>query len=469
MIGAVFVGCGGGPGSLSEHTGSNQGGGAPSGGDGAGDPGDPGGFVGSGGNTGGYGQGGVEEACAGTSVKAEVVPLDMYVLLDRSGSMADLTGPSSNGPSKWAAVTTALSVFFSDPGSAALGVGLQFFPVSVPDVPDTCSSSVECGAAAPCFLHACELAMMGGEVLACDADSDCPPIDTCAPLGVCANDSGFVCLYQTPEVSCGSGLGKCVQLTHSFCVNKDSCVTEDYAAPAVEIALLAGSSQALTDAIAGHAPGGATPTAPALSGAIEHVKAWAEAHPSREVVAVIATDGLPTVCEPQSIGAIANIAEAGQSGGVLTFVIGVFAQGDVGAQQNLDEIAQSGGTGEAFFITSNQDVTQGFLAALQAIQKKTLACDYQLPAPVDGSDLDFWEVNVAHTPSGESGPHTLLYVGDAAGCDPVDGGWYYDVDPKGGGVPTKIVMCASTCGELEVLGGQVDIEMGCQTIVAEPK
>lgn len=69
-------------------------------------------------------------------------------------------------------------------------------------------------------------------------------------------------------------------------------------------------------------------------------------------------------------------------------MIGVFAQGDVGAQQNLDQIAQSGGTEEAFFITSNQDVTQAFLAALQAIQKKTLACDYQLPAPPDGGELD---------------------------------------------------------------------------------
>jgi hypothetical protein len=394
----------------------------------------------------------------------------MYIMLDRSGSMADKAGVGGNAPTKWEAVTKALEAFLQDPQSADIGVGLQFFPITVPNVPDTCTSSSDCGAAAPCFMHACEAELLVGNVVPCDVSAECGSGDTCAPLGVCENNSGYVCLYQIPEVSCGDGLGQCKKITQSFCVNEDSCLASDYANPAVPIQKAAIGGPAILGAIAAEQPKGATPTAPALGGAIQQVRQWAEANPGHKVVAVIATDGLPTECQPQDIAPIAQLAAQGQSGtpSVLTFVIGVFGQGDIGAHDNLDMIAHGGGTESAFFITLNQDVTQAFVAALKAIQQQTLACDYQVPAPPDGSELDYGFVNVGHTPEGGTGPKTVFYVENEAGCDAVLGGWYYDVKPAQG-QPSKIVMCPATCAKLEAQGGEVDIQMGCQTVLPEAK
>lgn len=471
-VSVISLGCEGeigpgpsGGGGQSQSGGSNSGGGNTGGGGGSNDVG---GF--SPGGSGGRGQGGAD-ACAGVSVKAELVPLDMYILLDKSGSMADAAGKGPGALTKWEAVTAALEAFFVDPQSAGIGVGLQFFPIIVPNVPDTCTNSAQCGAAAPCFLHACEEQLLLGNVVPCDVDAECGAGDSCAPLGVCSANAGYVCLYQTPEVSCGSGLGQCVEITQSFCVNEDSCLAGDYAAPAVEIQDVASGAQSLLGAIAAQDPEGATPTAPALAGAIQHAREWAAANPGRKVVAVLATDGLPTECQPQEIGPIADIAEQGADGSpsVLTFVIGVFGQGDLGAQPNLDMIADGGGTSSAFFITDAQDVTQAFVDALKAIQVQTLACEYKLPAAPDGSELDYALVNVQHTPGSETAGKTVYYVGSAQGCDAAMGGWYYDADPAKGEAPTKIVMCPTTCAALETLGGEVDIEMGCQTIVPEPK
>src|SRR5262245_5664810 len=41
-------------------------------------------------------------SCAGETQKAELVPLDMYVMLDKSGSMAD---SAQGGSTKWSAVS----------------------------------------------------------------------------------------------------------------------------------------------------------------------------------------------------------------------------------------------------------------------------------------------------------------------------------------------------------------------------
>lgn len=473
-IAAACWGCGSGPDGGQAGSGGDRG---TSGGGGDGGQGHSAGGDAGAGDLGGFGPGGQGSgpggggACAGTTVQAEPIPLDMYVMLDRSGSMLDRTGANGNGPSKWEAVTTALTSFFQDPESSALGVGLQFFPSNIPGVPDTCTSNAQCGPGGPCLLRACELDLQLGTITPCTSNSDCGWSDTCAVLGECENDPGYVCLYQQPEVSCGGSLGTCKPMLESVCLNKDTCAAGDYAIPAVEIAALGDAATSLSSAIAATEPGGATPTAPALDGAVQHAVSWAQSHPDHKVVTVLATDGLPTMCSPTDIPSIAEIAQAGRSGtpGILTFVIGVFATSDTGAQENLDQIADAGGTGSAFFITSDQDVTQAFLDALHTIQGQTLACEYQIPSPPDGSDLDFDKVNVEHTPSGAAMPETVLYVGEPGGCDPQSGGWYYDEAPSGGGVPGKILMCASTCEKLEGQGGKVEIKIGCQTIVPEPK
>jgi len=78
----------------------------------------------------GSGQGG---GCAGTSSKAEAIPLDIYIMLDQSGSMSSLV--TGTNLSKWTVVTDALKTFVNQPTLNGVGVGIQYFPL----VPATCN------------------------------------------------------------------------------------------------------------------------------------------------------------------------------------------------------------------------------------------------------------------------------------------------------------------------------------------
>jgi hypothetical protein len=418
----------------------------------------------------GSGSGGAGETCAGVTSQAELVPLDIYLMLDSSGSMSETTGAMGTGPSKWAAVTQALDAFFADPQSAGLGVGLQHFPRLGAGVPTTCTASSQCPAqAGPCLLKVCS---GQGSVVPCLQDADCPGSHTCVKLGHCGSE---LCAPANGAL-CPDNGQPCQPLTSSTCAHADSCVAADYGAPAVEIAALNGAAAALSSAIAGVTPSGATPTAPALSGAITHAQAWAAQHPTHTVIVLLATDGLPTECSPQDIPSIAQIAAAGLVGasgapGVKTFAIGVFAPADIsaGAPQNLDQLAAAGGTTKSFVVDTSQNVEASFLAALNAIRGTKLACEYAIPPAGSSGALDFGKVNTEYTPSGGSAPTTVGYVPDLAGCDPTQGGWYYDADPAQGGTPTKIIMCPATCAGFGTdTGGQVDIRVGCKTVLAPP-
>ncbi|WP_157906926.1 MULTISPECIES: VWA domain-containing protein [Sorangium] len=408
----------------------------------------------------GEGAGG-EASCAGETKTAELVPLDLYIMLDSSGSMRDRL---ATGGTKWTAVTDALEAFFTDPKSEGLGVGLQYFPLLNAGQPMSCRTNEECGVSGPCALRACQSsfdARTGIQI--CVADADCPDGDPCIDIGVCSQNSNVVC--GDIGERCPNRAGTCNRVSRSTCAHPYSCVTEDYATPAVSIAPLdAAWADELIGSIDRTFPDGGTPTAGALSGAIAQARAHAQANPTHRVVTVLATDGMPTECNPTSADGIAEIAAEGLGGSpsISTFVIGVFGRDDDGAQATMNRIAEGGGTKSAYFIDTSSDVTQAFLDALSEIRGTSLACEYQVPAPSAGQTLDYGTLNVQHTPPEGADPSTIFYVASEARCDATAGGWYYDVDPATGGTPTKIVMCPATCTHFQA-GGQVQLQVGCKT------
>lgn len=413
------------------------------------------GFVGAGGNNTG---GGNPNECAGENFSAEPVPVDIHIMLDRSGSMEDDSGQA--GVSKWDAISSAFTSFVSDPGAAGLGVGLHYFPQNLAGVPDQCSSHAQCGAGGPCLISICEDDIP--TVVPCENGGDCNT-GACIPLGQCPFGGGLC-------APVGSGcfpIGTCTAITDSFCWNQTSCVTADYTTPSVAIAALPGNAQAITDSIAATGTTGATPTSAALQGAIDHAITYATANPDASVSVVLATDGLPTRCDPQDGPGIAAIAAAALAGtpSISTFVIGIIGSGDPNATTLLDQVATAGGTNMAFIVDPNsQTLDTDFKNALDNIAGNVLACEYQIPEPDNGEMIDYAKVNVEHTPPGGS-PTTVPYVGDAANCDPVTGGWYYDVDPNQG-TPTTILLCDASCGVFSQ-GGEVEIVVGCETVVPQ--
>src|SRR5450432_1981047 len=87
---------------------------------------------------GGGGGGGGGSNCATSTVSAQVSPLDIYVMLDQSGSMTD---PVSGGGTKWSTVTAALDSFLTQPNLTGFSVGLQYFGLPGSVFGDSCTAS----------------------------------------------------------------------------------------------------------------------------------------------------------------------------------------------------------------------------------------------------------------------------------------------------------------------------------------
>jgi Mg-chelatase subunit ChlD len=399
-----------------------------------------------------------DAACATQSAAAQALPLDLYMMVDSSGSMTEKTAA---GATKWAAVQSAMSAFFNDPMSAGISVALQYFPLIQPNVGTTCASNANCGNFGPCDLYRTCFGLTTTQIVLCTANSDCKAGESCVQLGQCPLSGGSCAPLG---VTCPLG-DACVPYD-GYCHGRDRCDVPSYAAPAVPFAALTGAAPSLISSLTMRQPDGRTPTGPALSGAVQAARARAVAVPDHKVAVVLVTDGLPTECTPLDIPAIAAVAADGATGtpAVPTFVIGVFGPDEAAtARPNLDALAGAGATGTAVVIDTSQDVTKALQAALNRIRTTAVACSFQIPQATMGA-IDFRKVNVQVSSSGGT-TSTIGYVNGKASCDPTRGGWYYDVDPATG-QPSTIIACDATCTQLRGdATARVDVVLGCQTIV----
>lgn len=406
-----------------------------------------------------------DESCAARVSKAETVPLDMYIMLDVSGSMLETTSSYDKMGmpiSKWVGIKSALQAFIEDESSQGIGVGLQYFPLIKAGVPSSCTSDADCGDSAPCQFHFC-----ASSGLSCTKNADCgnSVLNPCVVAGECG---GLLCEAGAGSCLIDNAVVPCVQLTTSTCQHIAKCDPASYAEPAEPIAPLPDSGPALLASLEEQVidPVNPTPTGPALSGALSAAKAWAKAHASHRVVTVLATDGVASECTPVDTADLGRLAAAAFAGrpSISTFTIGVFPTAAFAKGQFvLDTIASAGGSDKAFVIDTSHDLTVEFRAALDAVRNTQLACEFEIPAPEEHEQINYSLVNVNFKNGKKASP--LLYVGDAAACDPLIGGWYYDTDPQVED-PTRIVVCPTTCSTFQAASSaSVEIAVGCQTIV----
>lgn len=88
-----------------------------------------------------------DASCAATVVKAELTPLDMYIMTDKSSSMIG---------TRWNNVKAAIIAFLNDPASSGIGVGIQYFPkLPTSASQSTCGNDGQCGAYGPCWANYC--------------------------------------------------------------------------------------------------------------------------------------------------------------------------------------------------------------------------------------------------------------------------------------------------------------------------
>jgi hypothetical protein len=467
-------------------------------------------------------------ACLGETHEAEAIGLDMFMMLDLSGSMLDpLPGAplSANRASKWDAVRASIESFVQAPETSDIGIGLQYFPQSNPGVSFACASNVECGGGGACTNTLCVtnsqvdgadaaaqplafIRVAGEQGTLCSTDADCHgPDESCRTLlGACVFPPGaqpehpeahFANVSDSPQTSfvsarcstqqdcqgvphsscevvglcslapvqcthsvgCGPGAGECLPFPYT-CSNYTSCDAARYSDPAVPISRSGTRSLDVIASLHAQLPIGATPTGPALAGALAQARAWAEQHPDRQMVTVLATDGFPTVCEPLEIPDIAALARAASSATlpVRTFVIGVFSNEDLDTdgQRRLDEIAGAGGSQRSVVVNAAGDVTAEFLAALNQIRRTAVSCDFQLDS---AARLDFDRVNLRITDQAGAA-RELLNVSDGSGCG-AEAGWYYVRDSTGS--PAQISVCPASCDELRSGRVSAELQIGCAT------
>jgi hypothetical protein len=266
-----------------------------------------------------------------------------------------------------------------------------------------------------------------------------------------------------PPLNCTAGQAGCICIPFiNLCFPNlgGSCVVTDYATPSVALALPPEPARLISD-IQLRAFAGGTPTRAALEGTYQYLETWTGQNPGRKVVAVLATDGEPNGCAgntPADIAGLAANALAGPSH-IQTFVIGVG-----GALANLNQVAQAGGTTQAYLTDTSKDLGGEFTAALEAIRISAGPCAFEIPAATEQGAIDPNLINVRFTPSGATQPTVVAktFGGTADGCS-AEGGWHYD-NPA---APTRIQLCESSCKA--AFNARMDVQFGCETIVQPPR
>jgi hypothetical protein len=267
--------------------------------------------------------------------------------------------------------------------------------------------------------------------------------------------SAITNFVQAPQAA---GIGVGIEYFPQGLTETEICDVARYATPAVEIGQLPGGGSAIVTSIGQQNPLGNTPTSAALQGALQYAKTWAAAHPDRQTIVVLATDGEPTLCLPQATSEIAQFARdaLNQAPKVFTFVIGI------GQLANLNPIAEAGGTREAFIIDPTQgNVAQEVTQTLLKIAASPLGCAFALPQGQNGMTTDPNKVNIDFTPSDGGALEQLVRVSGPGGCTQVPNGWYYDDAAN----PQRILICDNACNGFGA--GSLTIELGCPTRIPQ--
>jgi hypothetical protein len=364
-------------------------------------------------------------SCVGENYVGEVVPLEIYIMFDQTRSMcASVT---------WTGDPTAKEA-------------------------NACGDGVACTA---------------GEAGCCDLNID-DPVAVDYKRFIPGPDARMTAVrnavkqFLVEPDSAGMGVG--IGYFGNQCTDATSCTPATYATPSVEIGVLPGNVAALSTSIDAVFPTGSTATGAAIRGACEYTRKRKEQNPGVAVVNLLVTDGKPEnpigckegvgVCCPTVADAVqaAEDCAAGEFG-VPTYVLGVGPN-----LTSLNEIAVAGGTKQAYLVEGGAGGDQ-VLQALNTIRgEASVPCEFQVPPPPEGQELEYDFVNILYTDS-TCKPTTALYVEQIAGCASVDDGWYYDnpIDPK------SISLCPQTCTNVSTPGTQFLLSVGCRTVIDPPE
>lgn len=350
-----------------------------------------------------------EDAACGTGkASATLKPVNMLVMFDRSWSMNEC-GDGNDSPitnneidcptkSRWDLTSAALIAFFQSPDAAGLNVALRFFPDDAPG----CTGFPATGG-------------IGGPPLP-GMDAGAPPPATDAGTGTTPNCDAPTCAIPLVDIA--------------------PLLADPAPTDAHEAQLVAAVNASTPPGPAMPNPNPSTPTSAALGGAEQWAVAYQGMHPDGQAVVVLVTDGEPMGCDTSTNNIAMLAANANTQAGVLTYVVGLTGSSEAG----LNQIARSGGTDMAYFVSDGNGATDQLLQTLIAIKGMALTCDLDVPTNDEaGMEINPHLINVNYA-SGMNPATELGYVDSLAACGS-EPAWYYD-DPNN---PMVIHLCPSTC------------------------
>ena len=417
----------------------------------------------------------VGETCAEDVQKADRAPVDLLLTIDASGSMGSMV--DGHRQPKYTLVKQALLHFVRDPGSAGLGLGVQFFPL--PGTGSPCQTNLDCGfpflapTPPPCQpVRACADPGAGGLLRTCGArGAGCGAV-ACVPLGRCSvslldcTNIGDACPGGAAGDRC-LGLGSACETTSG---ETAACAPAVYEQLAVPIAALPiPGAQVVARQLNIRGPDGSTPMRPAVEGALNHLRnhLQAQSGPAGGLRARHrwrARARLPgnTVAGGRRAADRGARPARGRSPPMWS------ASRPPTTPRSgwcCSTLATAGGTGQPFIIGAHGQPGPAVPGGPE-------------PDPGAGPAL-----RVHHPPAarrrgdrfrqGERALERHRRRGGGAlrrrrrRCDPAGGGWYYDVEPASGR-PTRIIACEATCQKLQVRPqASVEIRFGCRTRVID--
>jgi len=395
--------------------------------------------------------------------EAPLASLDLFVVLDISGSMEDTT---ASGETKAEAMNAALSDFVRARASEGIAVSLTFFPVIPEGVPEYCTRDRDCGSGEEAVCLMPDLCLPSGDQY-CRADRDCGRFGECEPLGRCEGEEDAFCLPSMGGAGCPAG-SRCVDF--GYCENLTSCRARDYRRPVVPLRMLPENAEPFVEALESYTPDGGTPTSAALDATLDAARARRRENPGSKVIVLLATDGFPSACDPAisiydpdslnaGIPLVAELADGGARSGIETYVIGVFEpETELDARENLGTIAAAGGTEEALIVTTEEPVTDRLLAILEELRRSVRTCIYAIPAP--GVLPDPAELQVRLVREGGM-PIELERRAGSFDCDPMLGGFFFE-ETDMGERPGFAELCPASC---EIAASDlvtVEMQVGCE-------
>jgi hypothetical protein len=332
-----------------------------------------------------------DAACQTEVHQGERQPLDMYFIVDQSGSM------NEGSPSKWTAVSGSLQAFLADPVNNGTGAGIGYFPTGTP---------------------------------ACNAQS---ATCTCIPfINICFPTGGGSCNasdYSKPDVGIAVLPGVSPTINTSLGAHGPNGGTPTYPA-------LQGTYTYATQWSAAH-PDRRTVVVLATDGdptGCDNTNQVGNATTKGTIAGDLvapAYAGNPTANPPVR--------------SISTFVIGVGS-----SLTSLNALAAAGGTKQAFIVDTGGDVAKQFAAALDQIRGQAVSCDFAVPS--DGS-VDSTKVNATYTPAGSANASDIFNVADATKCDSKNQDWYFNGDKSQISLCPNVCQTLASGGTVQVVLG----------------